>query len=77
MEKIPNPPYRTYLNKYKVMSVKELEAVQAELEAETHKALNIYYILKLSEDWMKCRNLKAELETLNSVLNQKRNEDVL
>jgi len=79
MEKIPVPPYRTYLAKYKVMNVAELESAQKQLEIDIKKAVSKWTETQMNGTsdqeytaYITARNLKAEYETLNSVLDLKR-----
>ena len=83
MEKIPVPPYRTYLNKYKTISVSELVVARVQIEKDRDDAVYNWTQLQLNngtrdeeyEAYIKARNLNAELETLTSVLNIKRIEE--
>ena len=83
MQKIPVPTYREYLKKYKVMNVKELEEQRTVLENKHDEAVSNWTETQLHgttdqeyEAYLIARNVNAELEVLNSVLNLKRIEEL-
>lgn len=82
MEKIPTPPYLEYSNKYKIMSVQELEKSKYELVTKLRHAEEKWAILRDHGEgdeeyraWLEVRFLTAELDVLESILRMQRTFD--
>jgi len=75
VEKIPTPHYLEYSNKYKTMTVDELEKAKYELVTKLRHAEEIWAVLREHGEgdeeykaWLEVRFLTAELDILESIL---------